>query len=157
MLVGLCDCEGQTPLQPDIIGSIGKKIWAMTGLTQIQYVRLFDRRNLFTVEEIQSYKDGYLKASRILRSIDTRHGDAYIICIGDRVADAFGVDHLRSEFFVEKIYNIMVAHIPDPSISQNREETIEFLRSVSAVAAGESDCALIEEDRRKLPRRRLSM
>lgn len=149
MIVGIDDPYGKTPLQPDILNSSGQKVWNMTGLTMIQYVRAFERKNLYEIDERRTGLGGQLKANRILLAVDTRYTPTYIICLGKMVAEAFGIMRAKPLTFVKlQRDNIWGAYLPHTSGLNrwyNKHENVraatEFMQSVAAAATGE----IIEE------------
>jgi len=150
VVVGIDDPYGKTPLQPDILNSSGQKLWGMTGLTMVRYAQLFERYNLFDVDESHNMKAARFKAMNILVGINTRYVNTYVICLGRAVAGAFGLYDATPLQFKEIKNKVMAAYVPhtsgvnrwynDPS---NVRAATEFMQSVGAVAVGELDEYLI--------------
>lgn len=143
ILIGVDDPYQKTPLQPDIIGSSGNKLWAMTGMTMPHYVNRFERINLWEVGEQRDWRIGRARARGILEGANKIAG-TFIICLGRDVAEAFGIHNRRKMKFIELKQNVWVAHLPHTSglnrwynSAENKEAATEFMRQVAAAASGE--------------------
>lgn len=153
LIVGIDDPYGKTPLQPDIINSSGNKLWGMTGLTMGLYNQLFDRYNLYEVNEEHGPALGRVRAMKILNNIDKRYVNTYVICLGREVASAFGMYRAEPLKFRNIKLNTMGALVPHTSgvnrwyneVANVRAAT-EFMQTVASVAAGEIDEYLINPE-----------
>lgn len=144
IIVGLDDPYGKTPLQPDIPGSSGARLWKMSGLAMTQYINAFDLRNLFEKDEPRDIVSAKAKARRILGSIDTRYVNTYIVCLGRDVANAFGLFDVRPLIFSKIWKNTRAAYLPHTSglnrwynDADNAEAANVFMRQLAAVTSGE--------------------
>lgn len=153
IVVGIDDPYGETPLQPDITSSSGQKLWSMTGLPMVRYCQLFERHNLFEIDEPHNIDVARLKARRILYGVDTRYVNTYIICMGRIVADAFSLYGIAPLHFRRIQRKTMAAYLPHTSgvnrwynSPNNYAVATGFLRSVASVAVGEMDEHLINPD-----------
>jgi len=136
------DSHGKIPLQPDI--SLGNKIWGMTGITMIQYARVFNRKNLFGINESRSKDNAKLNAYRILKNVNSIDTDTFIICLGKEVATAFGLYTAMPLKFKKIQTKTWAAYLPyesefnrRSSLSERRLAATEFMQSVGAAAIGE--------------------
>ena len=145
IIVGYDDPYDQTPLQPDIPGSSGARLWRMTGLPMIQYAKSFKRYNIFGKDDRRDVFTGMGNARRILGEIDTRYVNTYVICLGRQVAQAFKLPPDVRPFIFSKIWkNTRAAYMPHTSglnrwynDVDNLEAATVFMRQLGAVASGE--------------------
>jgi len=144
IIVGEDDPYGKTPLQPDIIGSSGQRLWKMSGLSMTQYVTHFERRNLFKTGESKSINLGRNRARVILGT--TRNSDivTYVICLGRVVAGCFDLSYDDNPLFFVKIKkNVVAAYLPHTSglnrwynSTDNAESATDFMQTMGLVASG---------------------
>lgn len=144
IIVGVNDPYNQTPLQPDIIGSSGHKLWSMTGLSMPNYVRYFERVNLWSMSDNKNEFVGRERAKGIVSTV-SGSVDAFIICLGKDVARAFGIEGKPKMKFFGLKNNVWVAHLPHPSglnrwynSDENRAAATYFMQQVAAAASGET-------------------
>ena len=160
IIVGLDDPYGKTPLQPDIPGSSGAKLWKMSGLPMVQYAKSFDRRNLFGLDDEQDNLTARKNARAILQSIDTRWFNTYVICLGRFVANMFGLFDATPLVFKKVQKNTRAVYLPHTSglnrwynDADNVKAATDFMRQLAAVASGEiDDLPEFEDDVTRLSR-----
>jgi hypothetical protein len=142
VIVGIDDPYGKTPLQPDILGSSGHKLWSMTGLSMPQYVKVFQRVNLYEHGEDQNPFVGRRRAKAMIMGANKSAG-TFFVCLGSKVADAFGIKNKPKMKFFELKTNVWAAHLPHTSglnrwynSADNKAAATNFMRQVAAGAAG---------------------
>lgn len=147
VLVGLDDPYGKTPLQPDIPGSSGQKLWRMSGLAPVPYVRAFRRVNLFKTGEKHTLTTGRRRAFVMVNRARQEGFNTYFVCLGRVVGSCFYLrDNEIPLKFRELKNNVSAAYLPHPSglnrwynSADNAEAANKFMRKLAAVASGETE------------------
>jgi len=100
--------------------SAGARFWRMTGLTRGQYIRVFDRHNLFlSYEKKRGIDQRRIAAKRVVEAVGAGYGDKIqILALGRMVADSFGLPigaPLVWSHPDSSNRNLIVAYVPHPS------------------------------------------